>query len=238
MGAGSPKFRIWLTISAGRERKRHAQETPAAAAGASHARNRPSGGGPALRQTIMSASDGADGRRIAVGEIDAAVGQADVVDDVADLLGRDLPRMRLLHQIAKRAVSSMRVPVRARTCNLNWPASTAGKKSWPSNGTSSATETAHSHRKPSRKMRRWCRQRSSHRMVALAETFEALLESNLHANQRIAASAGRMASLRLRARAAGTSPWWEPASAKADTKPAWRTPPLPPAAQTDSALRR
>ncbi len=33
-----------------------------------------------------------------------------------------------------RSVSSMRVPDGARTCSRNWPASTAGKKSWPSHG--------------------------------------------------------------------------------------------------------
>ena len=37
-------------------------------------------------------------------------------------------------QIASRAVSSMRVPVLARKCRLNWPASVVGKKSCPSHG--------------------------------------------------------------------------------------------------------
>ena len=36
----------------------------------------------------------------------------------------------------KRIVSSMRVPVRARTCRRNCPASTLGKKSCPNCGTS------------------------------------------------------------------------------------------------------
>ena len=39
------------------------------------------------------------------------------------------------------AVSSMRVPVRARTCSRNCPASTLGKKSWPSSGTSNHEPT-------------------------------------------------------------------------------------------------
>ena len=32
------------------------------------------------------------------------------------------------------SVSSIRVPAGARTCSRNWPASTAGKKSWPRKG--------------------------------------------------------------------------------------------------------
>ncbi len=37
-------------------------------------------------------------------------------------------------------VSSMRVPVRARTCSMNCPASTLGKKSWPSIASPAATK--------------------------------------------------------------------------------------------------
>ena len=55
---------------------------------------------------------------------------------------------RLSIRSQSRAVSSMRVPVGARTCSLIWPPSTAGKKSWPSHGTSSdRPRPAHAARK-------------------------------------------------------------------------------------------
>ena len=44
------------------------------------------------------------------------------------------PRMTDRPDRTGRAVSSMRVPVWARRCSLNWPHRTAGKKSWPTMG--------------------------------------------------------------------------------------------------------
>src|SRR4029077_15510382 len=49
----------------------------------------------------------------------------------------------------------MRVPLRARTCRRNWPASTDGKKSWPSCGTSSS-EPRQKARKSEANTPRWC----------------------------------------------------------------------------------
>ncbi len=40
-----------------------------------------------------------------------------------------------------RATSSIRVPVLARTCRINWPLSVFGKKSCPSHGTNRNAET-------------------------------------------------------------------------------------------------
>ncbi len=70
-----------------------------------------------------------------------------------------------------RAVSSMRVPVRPRTWSLIWPLSTAGKKSLPSQGISTAAEPTQATRKiaaksharamaPSRRLRYPARRRS------------------------------------------------------------------------------
>ena len=77
----------------------------------------------------MSASPGPDRRRGAVGEIDAAVGQADIVDDGArSRLAGMTSRMVASTWSQSAAVSSMRVPVRARTCSLICPPSTVGKE--------------------------------------------------------------------------------------------------------------
>ena len=53
-------------------------------------------------------------------------------------------RMEASTRSQSRAVSSMRVPLLARTCRMNWPLSLAGKKFWPSHGTSrKAARQAH-----------------------------------------------------------------------------------------------
>src|ERR1700691_1373685 len=49
-------------------------------------------------------------------------------------------RMLFSTRSQRRAVSSIRVPVLARRCSMNWPLSVAGKKSWPSHGISSPPE--------------------------------------------------------------------------------------------------
>ena len=66
-----------------------------------------------------------------------AVGQADVVEDVVHLVGGNCladGSARLRSQ--RRAVSSMRVPVLARTWRMKEPLSVVGKKFWPRNGMS------------------------------------------------------------------------------------------------------
>ena len=78
-----------------------------------------------------------------MGQVDAAVRQADVVEDGVQLARRDRPAgWRLSTRSASRAVSSMRVPVLARRCRMNCPLSVFGKKSWPSQGTSAKTRQA------------------------------------------------------------------------------------------------
>ena len=61
----------------------------------------------------------------------------------------------------------MRVPVRARRCSLICPASTEGKKSWPSHGASTATDTMQTPRNASVKALRWRRAPSSIRRYAM-----------------------------------------------------------------------
>jgi hypothetical protein len=63
----------------------------------------------------------------------------------------------------RRAVSSMRVPVRARTWILNWPASTEGKKSCPREGRRRPTEAREKTVKRTRKMAAWSTQTVSRR---------------------------------------------------------------------------
>ena len=87
IGAGSPKLRIWLTMSAGMNEN----WTP----GNSLTRRMPQvvhvvrGRAVILRQRHHDVGvAGADRRRVAVGQVEAAVGQADVVDDPAHLVVR------------------------------------------------------------------------------------------------------------------------------------------------------
>ena len=89
IGEGRPKFRIWLTISAGRNEKL----TPGKSWGKLDAQivNVVVGGAMLLVETDKNIGVGrADGSGRAVREIDSAVRQADVVDDAVDLLLRDL----------------------------------------------------------------------------------------------------------------------------------------------------
>ena len=68
-----------------------------------------------------------------VTQIDGGIGDADVFERAAEFVRRNFPDDGL-GDAGRRAgsVSSMRVPVAARRCSRNWPASTFGKKSWPS----------------------------------------------------------------------------------------------------------
>ena len=100
MGAGKPKFRIWLTMSAGKNAKRHTRKL---------FRERQTKlvnvvvrgmvlGGKSHKNVGVRC---ADWSRIAVRKIDAAVGQTYVVDDVVDFACWNLLSNRLLDLIAK-----------------------------------------------------------------------------------------------------------------------------------------
>ena len=62
-----------------------------------------------------------DRPRVAVGHVDAADRQADVVDHLTEIGRGMICWMRRSISSHNRAVSSIRVPVWARTCSLIWP---------------------------------------------------------------------------------------------------------------------
>ena len=142
-------------------------------------------------------------------------------------------RMAPSTRSASCAVSSMRVPVLARMCRMNWPLSVSGKKFWPSHGTSSEGRDAdrqedrdeHARggapRGQQRRDRRRGTARSHARSPAATEPADC-------------ATAPRDAAWP----SADTSPSSAPGCATARRRRAWRTPRLPPAARTDSARRR
>ena len=103
---------------------------------------------------MMSASDRTDRRRIAVGEIDAAVRQANIVDDAVHFRGRNLLPDRILDQIAQErrvlnAHTGWRAQVQFEAARIH------GRKeilTEPGNEHSETTETSRKER--SRKARR------------------------------------------------------------------------------------
>ena len=140
------------------------------------------------------------------------------------------------------AVSSMRVPLRARRCSRNWPASTDGKEVLPKLRHEQHRADAE-REEDQRKGRAMVQHGPEQDAVALAETVEAPLEAGLDA-RRTAGSHGRDVRGGRRGRSSAarcgrtTSPASGPASATARSWPAWRTPPPRPAAQTGNAPRR
>jgi hypothetical protein len=73
------------------------------------------------------------GPGVAVRGVDAGL-NAEVVEDGLELVLPTSWRIAVSMSSARRAVSSIRVPVGARRCSLISPASTLGKKSRPRNG--------------------------------------------------------------------------------------------------------
>ena len=134
---------------------------------------------------------GANGGRVAVSGVDGAVRQTDVVDDAGQFVGGNRFRMEVSIRSASRAVSSMRVPVLARKCRLNWPASVTGKKSWPSQGIS-RNAAAQRPRNNGTKNSRWrmqCRASSDTQRAG----FKAALERALQTRERCSRTPARVA---------------------------------------------
>ena len=102
-------------------------------------------------------------------------------------LGGICSRMKPSIRSQRFAVSSIRVPARARRCSLNCPASTLGKKSRPSQGTSSTNEPTQTTTKPHRNAAAVMQAAVQHLVIAVAESFESQLKRHLHPHQRIAA---------------------------------------------------
>ncbi len=224
MGAGSPKFRIWPTISAGWKKKvkvgKFALQARADFADII-------GGGAVLAGVQRNqdfAVEGADGGGVAERDVEAAVGQADVVENVGQLGGRNHLADGIFHLREYCSVSSMRVPAGARTCRRIWPASTCGKKSVPSMGVS-ARQTATSRKKQTATNLRCARAEASMRAVALRAAFSNQRWKRGRRDRRFWSRARG----RLR-RQAGTGPWWGPACARAGTRPSSPAPRPAPAA--------
>ena len=113
MGAGNPKFRIWPTMSAGKK----AKVTP----GNFFRKCQTKLMNVIVRRMVIGGQRHknvgvrrANRRRIAVGEIDAAVRQANVVDDALDSACGICFRIDCSTRSQRLAVSSMRIPVGAR----------------------------------------------------------------------------------------------------------------------------
>ena len=83
--------------------------------------------GPQRDQDL--AVERADGGAVAEGDVEAAVGQADVVENIGQLVRRESRGEWCPPPCENQAsVSSMRVPAGARTWRRIWPASTGGEE--------------------------------------------------------------------------------------------------------------
>src|ERR1700726_1656711 len=126
-------------------------------------------------------------RRVAVGEIDTAVGQANVVNDVLDFARRNLASNRLLDLIAKvggffNAHSGGATHMKLETASVN-----AGKEvaAQPRNQNYQRSETAgKEHNQEDPPVMETDFQQSA---IALTKLFEGFLETLLQSHQRIAA---------------------------------------------------
>ena len=126
---------------------------------------------------------------VAIAEVDAGNRQANIVENALEFSAAGISRrIAFSTRSTSPAVSSIRVPVWARTCSRKMPASTVGKKSCPRNGTR-RNEAAQKARNtapnpadgpaPSRAI-----------PVALAETIEAMLKAGWPIGPTGAATAG------------------------------------------------
>ena len=135
-----------------------------------------------LSATRISPSAADSDRGVAEGQVDAAAGNADVVDHrrrsrrPGSSRGSP-PRPRR----TERSVSSMRVPAGARTCRRSCPASTVGKKSIPSSG-NRPSESRRPGRRSTPTTTRAVPQRttSSSAAVDAREALEAAVEALVH----------------------------------------------------------
>ena len=135
------------------------------------------------------------------------------------------------------AVSSMRVAVGARICSLICPASTVGKKSSPSQG-SSAKEQAHTARKPNGKQNPVREALLQDSTVSVSQLFETAIQNVPAVAPADSGWPGISAPIPLRGPSAGTGPSSAPVSGKASTRPASRKRRPRRAARTGSAPRR
>ena len=150
IGAGRPKLRICDTMSAGQEREGRAGKflRQQGAQLAHEVLGRP--------MVFLEADQGVAVRRsdragVLVGHVDAGERQADIVDDIVELIGRDGLADRLLDEIEQpRGLLDAGAGLGADV-HQNLPESTAGKKFWPRNG-HRPKETTTQARKPAMKV--------------------------------------------------------------------------------------
>ena len=133
-------------------------------------------------------------------------GQPDVVEDQSQLGRRDDLADRASTRRQSRSVSSMRVPAGARTCSVIWPASTVGKKSAPSNGSSSDADARRRQEDRERtRARRSMTASPAARGSASRSRSNACVEARA-ARRPNGVAAGGAAPSRRRVRAAGSAP--------------------------------
>ncbi len=129
----------------------------------------------------------------------------------------------------------MRVPLGARRCSLNWPLSTAGKKSSPTQRARN-NDATQAPRKAAVKSAAPVDALLEQRTVAVAHPHEASIDRALQRSRTDCATGRRCRA--PRARAAGTSPSSAPACATGRRTPASRRRPPRPSARRGSARRR
>ncbi len=132
MADGSPKLRIWLTMSAGWK----ANSTPGKRLGSSSRRRRTYSAlglrSPSRSAIRISPSSVPMVPALLYDRLMPELGTPRLSRSVASSLRGMMVRMAASTSSARRAVSSMRRPDGARMCRRIWPASTSGKKSRPS----------------------------------------------------------------------------------------------------------
>ncbi len=147
-------------------------------------------------------------------------------------------RMKLSIRSHRPAVSSIRVPARARRCSLNCPASTRGKKSRPSQGTRSTNEPTHAAAEAPQERACGDAGNAPASDDSGRETFRKPAQMQPACESKDYGSWYSGGRLPAHVRAANTWPWSGPASATAGRRRAWQTPPLPPAERTGSGRLR
>ena len=234
MGAGRPKFRIWLVMLAASKKN-----TTSGNFSCRRLRSRsvysavePCSSG--FSEIRMSPSPDADGRVVAERQVEAAVGDADVVDDGVDLARRNhLPDLALdIREDLSRSsrCACRRAPARAAASGRNPPWGRNRCRSSAARHSDPATNSAEARQHRAAVIQAPVQQRR----VGRPHQLEAPVEEVVRAPDE-ALAAGRFAVL-ARARrasppaAACSAPWSGPGCATGSTTPSWRTPPPSPAA--------
>jgi hypothetical protein len=171
----------------------------------------------------MSASQWPYRRGIAVRKIDAAVRQANIVDDGSQFALAESPANVVFHAVAN--CRSVFDPGSGRSphVQLEFAAIDAGKEILPNQGSKQRNATQAKQEADSRKCGRCSMQRLQQSVVAVPQLSNPCSNFMLHPHKRIARLFGRRPALFFALRPADTWPWWAPASARAGRTPSSRT---------------